>query len=487
MLPWKQTKEEVRVAVIGDLILDEYVDGEVSRISPEAPVPIVLANSTHYRPGGAANVALNIQRAGGQSIIFGVCGQDQAGSVLTDLIYKEGVNTKGILKDKNRQTTRKCRIRSKQQQIVRIDWESTQTLCNHQQGILFDQLCQSDFDTLLISDYGKGSLSASFIQQLLNYCKAKGIPSVVDPKGIDFAKYRGCDLITPNKSEAYQAIKFFDNVPSENDPAKIGLLLQKKLGLNNILITLGAEGMILIPKERAIKPTLQPSKARDVFDVSGAGDTVASITSLGLASKVPLIEAISIANTAAGFVVEKQGTYAIYDNELEKALSKNLLPILEQEKILKLDSLERKVASLRKKNKKIVFTNGCFDLLHSGHTSYLRSAKALGDFLVVAVNTDASIKKLKGPARPIMELSHRQELIASLQCVDWVISFDEETPEKLIQQLQPDILVKGSDYKEDEIVGADFVKKRGGLVRTLPLVPSLSTSTIIQKIKAEPC
>ena len=481
-LPWDQ--KSVRVAVVGDLILDEYLDGVVNRISPEAPVPVHLVRKTTVSAGGAANVARNIQLAGGQAMIMGVWGHDGAADQLRQLLGKDGIDIKGVLVDPDRPTVRKTRITANQQQLVRIDWEEVKAITEQIQNQLYQHIEAQTWDVLLLSDYGKGGLPKEFLQRLIKLAQQRQRPVVIDPKGKDYSQYSGATLVTPNRREACEAL----GLDSHQAMPALELVeqLAKKFTIENILVTLGAEGMLGFDRSKQTTQHL-PAVTREVFDVSGAGDTVIAIMALGLGSQTPLFESMRLANAAAGRVVEKWGTQPILRAELIEALAKDATQesyglVSSLSKICELKDVLAAVGPQGKRKQKLIFTNGCFDLLHAGHVAYLEAARALGHQLVVAVNSDSSVRRLKGSTRPIVPAEQRMRLLAGLNCVDYVLLFADDTPARLIAELQPDILVKGADYQINEIVGADIVQSYGGRVERIAFLEGMSTSDIVKRI-----
>jgi len=485
-LPWSLRKNNgnpVTVAVVGDLILDEYLDGSVDRISPEAPVPVHLVKNTSHTAGGAANAARNIRLAGGQALLFSVTGHDESYKTLCNILTDDGMSCDGILAVSDRTTIRKTRITSNSHQIVRIDWERVVPITEEQQDQLLDKMKKVAFDGLLVSDYGKGALPERFVKKAIELAQVRGVPIVVDPKGKDFSRYQGASVVTPNLKEASEALELS---ASSSDGEVLGRALQRKFNLGDILVTMSGKGMILVRQDGAPSIYRKP-EAKEVYDVSGAGDTVAAIVALALATGTSPDTAIDLANLAAGRVVEKWGTQPIYEDELIEALANKIIPESQkksQEKILDLDRLVRVLDNNVLIKKDVVFTNGCFDILHAGHLSYLEKAKAKGDVLVVGLNSDQSISRIKGPSRPIVEQEHRAALLAGLACVDYVVIFDDDTPEKLIKAIRPNILIKGADWSIEKIAGGDFVLQRGGRVETIELVPGLSTSEIIRRAQS---
>jgi D-beta-D-heptose 7-phosphate kinase/D-beta-D-heptose 1-phosphate adenosyltransferase len=487
-LPWEGTK----VLVVGDLILDEYLDGTVNRISPEAPVPVHLVRKTDITAGGAANVARNIKLVGGHVLMIGVCGKDAAAEQLKGILERDYISTELILTDSERPTVRKTRITANHQQLVRVDWEETKAISQQMQAQLLDAIKSNQCDAILVSDYGKGSLPKGFVQQIISYAQAVAKPVIIDPKGKDYSVYAGCDLITPNRKEALEALGLDANAKESAD--QLALRLQSQFNLKNVLVTLGAEGMYGLSEEG--ENFHLPAVTREVFDVSGAGDTVVSLMALSMASSLSVFEGMKLANLAAGKVVEKWGTQPITKQELFDAMAESnglekhsgrnhyvssVSKIIGQDELVTLLSTDVKKDGHGKK--RVVFTNGCFDLLHAGHLSYLETAKSFGDILVIGINSDNSVTRLKGPTRPIISAAHRSKLLAGLACVDYVVQFDEDTPESLIRKLRPSVLVKGADYEISEIVGADFVQDTGGQVERVEFVEDISTSHIVSRIK----
>jgi D-beta-D-heptose 7-phosphate kinase / D-beta-D-heptose 1-phosphate adenosyltransferase len=487
-IPWLKSDRPIKIAVVGDVILDEYLEGQVNRISPEAPVPVHRVSRTIHTPGGAANAARNVKLAGGDVELISVLGNDESGRVLRKILDSDGIDDSGLITVTDRPTVRKTRLTSSRQQMVRIDWEEIHPISEESQNKIIDKLEKMDFDALLISDYGKGALPIRLLANILELAKKKKKPAVVDPKGRDYSKYLHATLITPNRSEACDALGVDPNHDWSGE--ELGRRLQKTFGVQNVLVTMGPKGMVMVPAApdgHSDKTIVLPAIAKEVYDVSGAGDTVVALMTLALGAKASLELSMKLANTAAAVVVEKWGTQPITLAELEAALCNN--PDLEKQqfstesKIKVKESLIQVIKDPKARNRRIVFTNGCFDLMHAGHVSYLEEARALGDALVVAVNSDSSVKRLKGASRPLVSLQNRMRMLASMACIDYVVPFDEDTPQELIEFLVPDVLVKGADYKKKDIVGADVVTNAGGVVDTIAFVQGLSTSQLIEKIK----
>ena len=462
-----------RILVVGDLMLDRYWYGGTSRISPEAPVPVVHVKQSEERVGGAGNVALNIAALGTQVTIMGFSGDDASADTLARLLDRNGVR---CLFERIAQceTITKLRVLSRNQQLIRLDFEDgfyavpADTLLKTYREEL------ENTDVVVLSDYGKGTLGA--VKKFIEIAREKGKQVLVDPKGTDFSKYSNATLITPNLSEFEAVVGRFE---SEDELLSKGLSLLNKLNTDALLVTRGERGMTLL--ERESEPLNLATQAREVYDVTGAGDTVISVLAAGLAAGCGLPEATSLANTAAGVVVAKLGTATIALDELRYALHRQRA---HQRGVIELEQLLDTLEAARFAGEKIVATNGCFDILHPGHMVYLEQAKSLGDRLVVLVNSDSSVRALKGPDRPVNSLETRMAMLAALECVDWVISFDADTPRDLICQVLPDILVKGGDYANiEDIAGYDCVQNNGGEVKLMQYVDGFSTTEFIKNLR----
>ncbi|WP_259757708.1 bifunctional D-glycero-beta-D-manno-heptose-7-phosphate kinase/D-glycero-beta-D-manno-heptose 1-phosphate adenylyltransferase HldE [Pseudomonas sp. GCEP-101] len=463
--------DQAPVLVVGDVMLDRYWHGATSRISPEAPVPVVRVEQHEDRPGGAANVALNLAALGAPAFLVGVTGVDEAADSLSDSLRAVGVTTR-FQRIAGQPTIVKLRVMSRHQQLLRVDFEEAfrtdAVALSADVEALLDQV-----RVLVLSDYGKGALKNH--QQLIQAARQRGIPVLADPKGKDFAIYRGASLITPNLSE-FEAI--VGRCTDEADLVAKGLQLMTELELGALLVTRGEHGMTLLrPGHSALH---LPARAREVFDVTGAGDTVISTLAGAIAAGEDLPQAVALANLAAGIVVGKLGTAAISAPELRRAVQREQGS---ERGVLSLEQLLLAIEDARAHGEKIVFTNGCFDILHAGHVTYLEQARAQGDRLIVATNDDASVTRLKGPGRPINSVDRRMAVLAGLGAVDWVVSFAEDTPERLLTEVRPDVLVKGGDYGVEQVVGADIVRAYGGEVRVLGLVENSSTTAIVEKIR----
>jgi len=461
-----------RVLVIGDLMLDRYWHGGTSRISPEAPVPVVRVNDEEQRPGGAGNVALNIANLGARVSLIGLTGDDQAARDLQARLSTEGVDCH-FQHVANKSTITKLRIISRHQQLIRLDFEDGFNGYDESSLLSLFQAELDKADAVVLSDYGKGTLEIA--PQLISLAREKNIPVLVDPKGSDFSRYRGCTLITPNLTEFEAVVGDYDNDEVLTEKAS---KLIAELDLEALLVTRSERGMTLVQKEHDVLHL--PTRAREVYDVTGAGDTVISVFAAVIAAGQGLEQATSLANLAAGIVVGKLGTAAVSPHELRRS-------IIEEEQvqssIVNTDQMHELIQDAKAHNETIVMTNGCFDILHAGHVSYLREARKLGDRLIVAVNDDASVKRLKGVSRPVNNLGQRMEVLAALESVDWVVPFSEDTPEDLICRLLPDILVKGGDYKVADIAGGQCVSDNGGKVIILDFIDGCSTTRIIDLIK----
>jgi D-beta-D-heptose 7-phosphate kinase/D-beta-D-heptose 1-phosphate adenosyltransferase len=456
-----------RILVIGDVMLDRYWSGQAARISPEAPVPIVKVKTIEERVGGAANVALNIAKLGGKVTLIGVIGDDSDGDQLQQMLHAEGVDCDFIV-EKNLHTICKLRVMAQHQQLIRVDFEETPLNFNHADLSERLQNHLEKNDVVVFSDYGKGTLKN--VADYISISKKAGLKTLVDPKGTDYSRYQNADLITPNLGEL-KAVVGEGEIETLIEKGREVLTVQK---IENLLLTRGEAGMSLIDAKSTYS---LPAQAKDVFDVTGAGDTVISVMALGLAINLPLQEAMVLANLAAGIVVGKVGTSTVSTLELirEMHTHRNTFGVVSEDELVEI------MQRAKVQGEKIVMTNGCFDLLHIGHITYLQQAKALGDRLIVAVNSDESVKILKGNSRPINDLSARMAILAALECVDWVVSFSEETPERIYNKLLPNVLVKGGDYKIEDVVGGEAVIANGGAVKILSFVEGYSTSKLIEK------
>jgi len=457
-----------RILVIGDVMLDRYWSGQAARISPEAPVPVVKVKTIEERVGGAANVALNIAKLGGNVTLLGVIGDDADGDQLQRLLLAEGVECDFLI-DAALHTICKLRVMAQHQQLLRVDFEDTPL--NFNQTDLTNSLQKhlATHDVIVFSDYGKGTLAN--VSDYISIAKNAGLKTLVDPKGSDYRQYANADLITPNLGEL-KAVVGEGEIDTLVEKGRDLLATQN---IENLLLTRGEAGMSLIDAKSTYS---LPAQAKEVFDVTGAGDTVIAVMALGLAIDLPLREAMYLANLAAGIVVGKVGTSTVSILELTREMHTHrdaLFGVVSEEELA--------ACMIRAKahGEKLIMTNGCFDLLHVGHITYLQQAKALGDRLIVAVNSDESVKILKGDSRPINNLQARMSVLAALECVDWVVEFSQETPEPLYNRLLPDVIVKGGDYKPEDVAGGAAVIANGGEVKILSFVDGQSTSQMIAR------
>lgn len=477
-------EHSVRLLVVGDVMLDRYWHGAAERISPEAPVPVVRVAGEDLRVGGAGNVALNAAALGAHAELLGAVGEDEAGTQVQRLLQAGGVQALLQASGAHR-TVAKLRVVARQQQLIRLDFEDLPMPVDQAAlaAAFAQRLAAGAVQAVVLSDYAKGVLADP--QALIAPARAAGLPVVVDPKGTDFTRYRGASVLTPNLAE-FEAVA--GRCADEADIARRGTVLCEALGLQALLVTRGSAGMSLLARGQA--PLHLPAQAREVFDVTGAGDTVAATLGAALGAGMPLAQAVRLANVAAGIAVTRLGTACVGRAELLRALAalKGMgdAPAdgLLRRGVLDEAALAAQVALARGRGERLVMTNGCFDLLHPGHIDTLEKARALGDRLIVAVNDDASVARLKGPARPVQNLAARMRMLAALSCVDWVVPFAEDTPERLYRELLPHVQVKGGDYLPEQIAGAQHVKAAGGEVRVLDFVQGHSTSALIARIRA---
>jgi D-beta-D-heptose 7-phosphate kinase/D-beta-D-heptose 1-phosphate adenosyltransferase len=472
-----------KALVVGDVMLDRYIWGDVERISPEAPVPVLRVRREENRPGGAGSVVANLAALDAQVSVVSLVGDDRAGDELCSLLEAKNVDISGIVRMKEHGTTQKTRLLARVQQLLRVDRDHetqlTPELEQRLERVALERVAGSD--VVLCSDYGKGVLAQGLARAVARAARKRGIPCVVDPfRAADFMRYEGATTITPNRKETENATEVVQDSLAAHERAATALI--EKLGLDFATITLDKDGIFL--KERGAKRgELYPSQARAVYDVAGAGDMVLSVLGLVLGGKSDPEDAVRLANVAAGLEVERLGVSPISKAEILRELDGRTPPALAR-KLVQVPELLQRVAEFRRQGKRIVFTNGCFDLMHAGHVRYFQFCRGLGDALVVAVNTDASVQRNKGPSRPIVELEERATVLAGLAAVDLVVAFDETTPIGLIEAVKPDVLVKGQDYEGKEVVGREFVEATGGRVELAPLWPGVSTTRIIERISA---
>lgn len=452
-----------RILIIGDLMLDHYVWGSVERISPEAPVQILKITRENNRLGGASNVALNLIALGAKAHICGIVGDDSDGKIIVDLLDSAGIERDLLCVKSDFQSIKKTRFIASNQQVLRVDRESVDMSLD---STILEKIKDTldNFNAIILSDYGKGALGVDFTRQIIALANERKMPILCDPKGDDYSKYANATLLTPNKKEAQIATNIrIDSAETLLDSLK---KLKNDYNLTYALITLSEDGMAIYDDKMTQIPTL----AKEVYDVTGAGDTVIAALAFGICTNMDIYESAKFANAAAAVVVGKIGS--------AQATRAEIFGVMGDE--AHLDDLEL-IVDLKKDGKKIVFTNGCFDILHFGHISYLRKAKSFGDILVVGLNSNDSVRRLKGDLRPINDESDRAQILRELECVDFVIIFDEDTPIELIKKIRPDILVKGADYKGKEVVGSEIVPD----VRLVELAKGRSTSKIIEKIQTK--
>lgn len=462
-----------RVLVVGDVMLDRHVHGHVRRISPEAPVPVVGLLGEVCTPGGAGNVAAGLAGLGCDVTLAGLIGADAEGELLRQALGSKGVARRELVERPELITVSKTRILSEaHQQLLRLDRDGDRDRFAAFEDDLLARVLPliADQTAVVLADYEKGVVTPKVARAVIAACRARGVPCVVDPKKVDFSPYAGATVVTPNLLEAERTA---GRPLTDDDEAGIAAEeLREALRTDAMLITRGPQGMTL-----ALPGAVHhiASRTRDVSDVTGAGDTVVAVLAACLGDHWPIADACRIANTAAGIAVGRPGTYVVQAGELQAAWG-GLSP-----KVLGRQAAAAVLAEARRRGRRIVFTNGCFDILHAGHLACLEGAKRLGDLLVVGLNSDASVRGLKGPSRPVIHQDNRAGLLAGLACVDVVVVFDEPTPVELIELFEPDVLVKGGDYTIDQIAGADIVLERGGRVVALPMVPGLSTTAILDR------
>lgn len=463
---------QANVLIVGDLMLDRYWSGGTGRISPEAPVPVVNVTGSEDRPGGAANVAVNVATLGAKVTLLGMCGDDENATLLRQKLENFDIDCQ-FFDAPGFDTITKLRVMSRNQQLLRLDFEKSfaevdKSALNQAYEQALDKV-----DVVILSDYAKGCLSEP--QRLIEAANKKGKIVIVDPKGSDFDKYANATVITPNVAELFDVVGKQDSEQSLVEQAQ---LIKDKLNLTALLLTRSEDGMTLFQSD--VDEFHLPAKAKEVYDVTGAGDTVVSTLGVALACKLPMQAACVLANLAASVVVGKLGTSTVSNTELALAVGEQSVHL--DGGVMSEDQLAMAMRASKARGERIVMTNGCFDILHSGHVAYLEEAALLGDRLIVAVNTDKSVTELKGPGRPVNNLARRMAVLAGLSAVDWVVPFEEDTPQRLIARLLPDVLVKGGDYSVEEIAGGTEVMENGGEVKVLNFEDGVSTTGIIERI-----
>lgn len=464
--------DKAQVLVVGDLMLDRYWHGTASRISPEAPVPVVNVGQSEDRVGGAGNVALNIASLGAGASLVGVVGEDEAAVSLKTRLESTGIHCDFQVSE-TKPTITKLRVISRHQQLLRLDFEELFTAEDSVQLPEKAEMLLPNVGALVLSDYAKGALIDT--QSIITLARQQNVPVLVDPKGRDFGRYRGATLLTPNLAEFEAVVGACTN---EQAIVEKGAELLEALDIDALLITRSEQGMTLLRK--GAQELHLPARAREVFDVTGAGDTVISVLATALAAGEGLPEAVAMANIAAGIVVGKLGTATVSMPELRRAISQEQGS---ERGVVNEEQLLVDVADARAHGEKVVFTNGCFDILHAGHVGYLEQARKQGDRLILAINSDASVTRLKGEGRPINPVERRKAVLAGLEAVDWVVSFEDDTPERLLDLIKPDILVKGGDYSRKEVVGWEIVEGYGGEIAVLDFLDDCSTTAIVEKIQ----
>ena len=464
--------KNTKVLLLGDIMLDRYVAGKVNRISPEAPVPVFLSEDTKQFLGGAGNVFNNLVSIGVKTTIISIIGKDPNGNKIEKIVKQIKNNKVYLYKEKNRISTVKTRYSVNGQQLIRVDDETPKQLTNLAHNFIIKIFKQelSKHNIVVLSDYNKGIFSKKLTSELIKISNKKRIPIIVDPKNKDFSLYKNAYLITPNQLETTQVTNL--SCESNEDAESCGKFIKKNFSIKNVLITRGDKGLSYITEK---KSTHSPTKKIEVFDVSGAGDTVVSIISVCIANDLNIQYTLNLANKSAGIVVGKIGTNIINLEELFE------LDQISEKKITNLSDLKKLVSKYKKNRLKVGFTNGCFDILHLGHVEYLEKTKKLCDKLIIAVNSDTSVKKIKGKNRPINDQKKRIRILASLSCCDHILIFNEVTPLKLINQLKPDIITKGGDYKKTDVVGFKEIKKWNGKIHIIDYTKGLSTTNLIKK------
>ena len=466
---------QVRILVMGDLMLDHYQWGDAERISPEAPVPVVKVRGEEFRLGGAANVVNNLAALGCRLGVCGLVGNDESGGRLREMLAALGAATNGVLVDDGRPTTVKMRVMAQNQQLLRCDWESTAPANSAllERISAFLSLSLREYDGVILSDYGKGLFTDAVASHLIAACHDAGIMVVADPKGRDFSRYHGVACLTPNSAEAAAAAEI--SIESGEDALAAAERLSARLGAERICVTRGAEGVLAYSATEGHR--FLPAKAREVYDVTGAGDTFIGVLGALIIGGAPFFESAELANLAAAIVVGKVGTATATIPEMLNFVG-------EARKVFTAGEIGPLARSLREQGLRVAFTNGCFDLLHAGHIQYLRASREQGDVLIVGLNSDASVRRLKGEGRPVIGEEDRAHLLAALGFVDYVVIFEEDTPLEMIRAIQPQVLTKGEDYTVEAVVGHDLVGQWGGEVALIPLKENRSTSGIIGKIVA---
>jgi D-beta-D-heptose 7-phosphate kinase/D-beta-D-heptose 1-phosphate adenosyltransferase len=467
-----------RLLVLGDVMLDQYFWGEVNRVSPEAPVPVVHLTSKTDSTGGAGNVALNLSGLGCRTHLIGIRGDDLPGKYLVQILAQNRIDCHLVVSP-NHPTTTKTRIIGQGQQLLRLDEEKPEKITSNLQTAVMERLeiLLPQMDAVILSDYGKGIFLGDLAENVIQRCRQAHIPIFVDPKGLNWQRYHGATCVTPNEKEFNLVAP--DMESNDGDMVASARELRRRFDLKWLLITRGSKGLILFG--HADDGICIPAKAREVFDVSGAGDTVIASLAASSACGLSMAEAAQVANRAAGIVVAKIGTSPVQLQELKRAVAAEV--IKGTDKIVDRQTAMEILAHWRREKREVVFTNGCFDILHIGHIKLLNAAADQGSRLIVGLNSDASVRRLKGDERPIITQTERAALLASIECVDLVVIFEEDTPIKLVQAFKPEVIVKGGDYRPETVVGHEIVEANGGRVVIVPLVEGASTTGMLDQIK----
>ena len=469
--------DRCNILVVGDLMVDEYLWGDVERISPEAPVQVVTIKDEDFSLGGSGNVVNNVVALGAKVSAVGVIGTGTDGQLLLNKLNELGVDIAGIFQDSNRPTTRKTRIIASNQHVLRIDRETKESISEPAFEAIAKYLEDKipDVDVVLISDYGKGLITEALMARLIAAAQKHKKITIADPKGLDFSKYSGVSLITPNKKEA--ALASGIEVVDEKTLIEAGNKILQRVGIDKLLITCGKDGMVLFDRNKA--PYKIRAETRQVYDVSGAGDTVLAVLGLAVASGISFEDGAVLANTSAGIVVGKVGTATVSRQELSSALKHDDISLKHKD----LSELPVLIQDMKKKGKRLVMTNGCFDLLHAGHIMLFSASKKLGDVLIVAIDDDDSVRSLKGKGRPVISARERVRVISALDSVDYVVVFSSQELSKLIEIIRPDVLTKGSNYTSEEVFGRELVEQLGGRVVLIPVTEKISSTRIINNIR----
>ena len=466
-----------RILVVGDYMLDRYLWGSVDRISQEAPIPVLKVDRRDHRPGGAGSVAATLAALGARAVAAGTVGQDADGKLLRGLLRASGVSTAGILTDRSRPTTVKTRMIARSQQMLRVDEESSAEIDAAMAARLgaFCVKAAASADAVVVQDHAKGAVTRRLVRELAGACRKHRVPLIVDPAPTgDYTPYRGVTLLTPNRAESQHATGI--RITDEDAAARAGRRLVRDLNLKAAVITLDREGMAVTEKGKAT--VMVPATALEVFDVTGAGDVVAATIALALAGGESVLDAARLANVAAGIEVGKVGVGTVSKREILERIQGGV-----ESRVKSRPDLVTICSDLHSRGRTIVFTNGCFDLLHIGHVRLLSQAKRFGDALIVAINSDASTRRIKGPGRPIIPEDARAGMLAALECVDYVTVYDEDTPVPLLKLVRPDVIVKGGEYGKEGVVGGKLVESMGGRIEAVPMVKGFSTTQVAERAR----